>query len=129
MADGVLAPASEPAWSWLGVVCRIGSQHSAAGNVMKRRDMHTLKKIGKDLRKDCLASKHPVLEITMTPTQEHRLCLSGWLRRCVCQQVSIRWGNARVFFAPSSNYVDPELHPEEYVNVDANGAIMRGRSL
>ncbi|CAL8465720.1 g5256 [Coccomyxa elongata] len=39
--------------------------------------------------------------------------------------VSIRWGEARVFFEPSANYVEPELHHEEYVHVDANGAILR----
>lgn len=39
--------------------------------------------------------------------------------------VSIRWGEARVFFEPSPNYVEPELHSEQYVYVDANGAILR----
>ena len=42
-----------------------------------------------------------------------------------CGQVSIRWGEARVFFEPSASYVEPELHDEQYVHVDANGAILR----
>lgn len=41
------------------------------------------------------------------------------------EQVSIWWGEARVFFEPSANYEEPELHHEEYVHVDANGAILR----
>jgi hypothetical protein len=44
------------------------------------------------------------------------------------RQVVIHFERARIFLEPSPSYRQPNLNPDEFVKVDANGAVLRGET-